>query len=458
MNDFTRLLRVLGTSYSSIDLRFLSVNMNDKLFCSHGAIRFTHMTTDEVKTRHKILEERLGSREIAAAKILLDVQGFDKWDMLKRQFEAGRIQIDGEPVSLFSPILFPRIHSFSSEKLIMEESKEWNVIQFFYDFTADKTVQASNILRQIDFEKSGYRYGEEFTRAWLKMDLAHQVPRFIFGLPIYVNISGAEPSIENKLKVYVRCHRNLLPLTLQSSTYKRNIEWPFEKNKASLEIGKASIKGDFAYLETTIDFTYGVDHAVYLALVHKDLGKLVNYGRASIEYIESRKKRFEAPPLGILSRFAGDFENLLLKPGGLKNPDLVFERTIHWLFTIAEFEAYWLKGVDQLKIGDGFSPGGADLLVCDSESKLYFLVNCTMNPPRSDKVNKIKNVSNILSNEFNVIVRPLEVVALDASVSKRDFGRIIKIFDYHDLYTLIQTLKEKGRKELRAKILDILKV
>ena len=96
-------------------------------------------------------------------------------------------------------------------------------------------------------------------------------------------------------------------------------------------------------------------------------------------------------------------------------------------------------------------------MVCDSESKLYFLINCTLNPPTSGKINKIINVSNICSKDMNVLVRPLEVVAQDARASKVDFGNIIKIFDYHDLNMLLQTLKDKGRKELRAKILDMLR-
>ena len=455
MEDFTSLLKVLGKAYSSIDLRFLSVKVDDKLLCSHGAIRFTHKTTDEVRGEHEVLEERLGSREIEEAKILMDVYAFDKWHTLKRQFEAGKIQIDGASLDFLSVIPLKKIRR-SSEILATEESKEWEIIQFFYDFTTDANVHASNILQQIDFGKGGCRYGEDFAQAWLRMNLNYQIPRIAFALPLYVRISGAEPSIENTLKVHVKCHKKLLPLTLQSSTYKRNIEWPFERNNASLKISNASISGDFAYLETPIGFTYGWEHDVYLVLVHEEIGKLIDYGKASIGYIESRKKELEAPPLGILSEFAGDFVKLLLQPSEFKNPDLVFERTVHWLFTIAQFEAYWLKGADQLKIGGGFSPGGADILVCDSESKLYFLVNCTLNPPSSEKVNRIKNVSDIFSKKLNVAVRPLEVVALDASASKSQFGQIIKIFDYHDLHRLIQTLKNKGRKELRSKILDML--
>lgn len=456
MEDFTSLLKVLGKAYSSVDLRFLSVKVDDKLFCYHGAIRFTDRTTDKVREEQEILRKGLGSREIDGAKILLDAYPFEKWHVLKNQFEAGKLQIDNEYVDLLSPFSFKKIYR-SENILATEESKEWKVIEFYCDFRSEVAVQALNVLRQIDFKKR-YRYDEEFARAWLKMDLNHQVPRFAFSLPLYVYISGAEPSIENTLKVHVKCHKRLLPLTLQSSTYKRNISWPFERNSASLKICDASIKGDFAYLEMPIRFTYGPKHEIYLALIHEDIGKLVDYGRASIGYIESRKKELEAPPLGILSMFAGDFEKSLLQSIELKDSDMVFERTVHWIFTLAQFEAYWLKGADQLKIGEGFSPGGADILVCDSESKLYFLINCTLNPPTSDKINKIINVSDICSKKMNVIVRPLEVVAQDARASKVDFGNIMKIFDYHDLHMLIQTLKEKGRKELRAKILEMLRL
>jgi len=38
MEDFTSLLKVLGKAYSSVDLRFLLVKVEDKLFCYHGAI------------------------------------------------------------------------------------------------------------------------------------------------------------------------------------------------------------------------------------------------------------------------------------------------------------------------------------------------------------------------------------------------------------------------------------
>jgi len=62
-------------------------------------------------------------------------------------------------------------------------------------------------------------------------------------------------------------------------------------------------------------------------LIHEEIGKLVDYGKASIGYLESRKKELEAPPLGILSMFAGDFEKLLLHSIELKGSDMVFERT-----------------------------------------------------------------------------------------------------------------------------------
>ena len=458
MEDFTSLLNVLGKAYSAVDLRFLSVKLNEKLFCTHGAIRFTHRTTDEVIAEYEILTERLGSREIDEAKILFNAYPFEKWHIIMKQFEAGRLQIDEESMYFFEPMPFDKIF-IANNLLTTEESKEWEIKEFFYDFRREETVQVSNVLRQIDFKKSGYKYGEEFGKAWIKMiNLQFQVPRIVFGLPVYVHISGAEPLTENELKVHVKCHKELLPLSLKHSTYKSNIDWPFEKNSVSLESSDAAIKGDFAYLETPIGFTYGPKHQVYLAVVHEEIGKIVEYGKASIEYIESRKKELEAPPLGIISKFAGDFEKSLLQPYELQDPEFVFERTVYWLFTLAQFEAYWLKGADQLKIGEGFSPGGADILVCDSESRLYLLVNCTLNPPRSEKINKIKNVSDYFSNNLNVVVRPLEVVAQDARASKVEFGHITKIFDYHDLHMLIQTLKEKGRKELREKILEMLRV
>lgn len=164
----------------------------------------------------------------------MDAYPFEKWHVLKNQFEAGKLQVDGEYVNFLSSISFEEIYR-SEDILRTEEPKEWNVIEFFCDFKREAAVKALNVLRQINFTKR-YRYNEEFASAWLKMNLNYQIPRFAFSLPLYVYISGAEPSIENTLKVHITCHKRLLPLTLQSSTYKRNINWPFEKNSASLKI------------------------------------------------------------------------------------------------------------------------------------------------------------------------------------------------------------------------------
>ena len=456
MEDFTNQLNVLGKAYSAVDLRFLSVKINEKLAGIHGAIRFTHRTIDEIRTEHEILEERLNSREIDDTKILLDAYPFNKWNILQKQFEAGVLHIDRESLHFFQHISFEKTIE-TKNLLTTEESKYWKIKEFFYELRNETINQASNILSKTDFQKNGYRYNEEFGSAWLEMvNLQFHAPRIIFGLPIYINIMGAELFRENELKVYLKCHKSLLPLTLKSSTYKANISWLFDKNSVSLESSDAGIKGDFAYLETPIGFTYGPKHHLYLAVVDEKLGIVADYGKASIEYIESRIKELEAPPLGILSKFAGDFEKSLLESYEEKDPEFVFERTVSWLFALAEFEVFWLKGADQLIIGEGYSPGGADILVCDSELKVYLLVNCTINPPRSEKINKIKNVCEYFSKKLQVTVRPLEVVAQDASVSKREFGHIINIFDYHDLFTLIQTLKDKGRKELRIKIFEML--
>jgi hypothetical protein len=447
---FLDALNTFKNTFRSIDWRFVSVKLNNEIFCVHSVIRFSSLAVNKIKEVHENLVKALGRKEFDGISINLIVLPFNKWAEVERELSTGMISINGTQFKLLKPIEFDKLHE--SNLILDDYEKEWKRIDFFLDLQNDNIKKINNFLREFDTTLFGYDSIEEMTKSWLHGEVMHFTSRFIFSIPIYAKILDCELDKEDAIKVTVKAHKNLGDLFLQVKTFKK---YSIISEKKELPV-KRVIKTAKNFVQIPLSLkmdsitpglkTKAPDMTIQVSLIHKKYGIIDNYyGKFSLSFLISKKYGQKLPPfLSTFQKFCSeeDYKDSLFKTTDKDR----FEWGVINLFSLANIPAIWLKNHDVLRV-NGTSIGGVDGIAYIEyyEHPTLLLIGCTSGVIKDD-IEKIFNIKKTLLAHLRIENIEILPIVISQKTPSRGMQKLAKesnvaILGPDELSAILQDIK-----------------
>lgn len=466
---FLDTLNVFKNTFKSIDWRFVSVNVKEKRkFCLHSVIRFSCEGVEKIKSLHKNLLANLGKNDFDSVSIHLTALPFDKWNIIRKAFSAGKVRINNGEFDLLQPINFNKLSE--STVTIDEYNTEWKRIDFFVDFHNDNLKEINNLLREFNTELFGYNSLQEMFKSWLYAEAPPHSSRIIFSMPIYAKIIDCTLNNKKAIGVKVKAHRKLRGLNLRVKTFKKYSiiseikEKPVKfKIKHPSDFIETSVSMRMKSIPSSLKVTMPPDTNVQISLIHKEYGTVDGYyGKFSLSsLISKRYERKLSPFLATFHKFCSikSYESLFFKT---PNKD-EFEWVVTTLFSLANIPTIWLRNHDQLII-DGQTIGGVDGIAYVEwfEQPTLLLIGCTLGVIKDD-IETIVNVKETLLKHLriaNLNILPIIVLQKVPSKGVRSSAKKsgVAIIGLEELKSLLQdVMKNKSVYEILSKIFRISK-
>lgn len=104
-----------------------------------------------------------------------------------------------------------------------------------------------------------------------------------------------------------------------------------------------------------------------------------------------------------------------------------FTQAVVLLPSLIDFRAIELKKYEGFKSIAGISLGGVDVLA-DNKSLILLPINCTINIPKRDELQKSRSVADKLAKEIfkgSFVVKPIYFTPQPARLAKRDVKKLV---------------------------------
>jgi len=123
------------------------------------------------------------------------------------------------------------------------------------------------------------------------------------------------------------------------------------------------------------------------------------------------------------------------------NNDKDFELSVYWYLELIGFHTIKLEKGEIIR-ENKINKGSADILFYDNESKTMFAVDCTIGVPAADKIDKIRNTSNYISECYKFPVKPIIFTPkICTAVKSNAKENEVNIIDKEDIIILKQYFK-----------------
>jgi hypothetical protein len=411
LND---ILGSVSTTYKSVDIRTISVNVSSKWYNLVTVVRFSDAGVDDFTQRIQeewSKHESVDSDELKIGRTSLPIAQLDS---MVHAFEEGTLSFYGYPVTLERSVKLRESMGYITRSGNFVDS-EWPSFEGNESWSPDNTNQqliaTAQKLRYFAHDQNLWRHIE--TRGYTSFkDVMHVFldsragaePSYcsdvFVSAPVFARIQSAsiEPAGE-KLTVPFRAHPALVSsMRIHGAAVDRHNKSERLSFAVQAEIEEGEWKAEASYRSRD------TEGRIDARIVHEKLGEIYSYGWTVRELVP----RHELSPLWhVLRRFCSPdkLEKLLREPASLPDdqgkPQRLFEQHVAWLLACYSFATIVLGGHEHLyQPGTKIRRGSLDVVAFHSGSRILLLASCTLNPPKEEDYSNLLNLRALLLEEI----------------------------------------------------------
>ena len=465
MGTFTliRILEQFKETYRSIDVRSAILKRDDRWVNLLTLFHFSDEPISELDAKYETIEEKYGKIDTDDVKILLKSFDIDQWNIIYDGISKNKLAIDNIEIYFEKSINLEQVYC-----QFKDFSSYWSISENFNFFEGVETYVNEEFSKSIEQFNSNVRpfgFNSIYTAVKVNLDLERYESGsqvyFITILPIYAKI--ADLTIDREyLNGSIKSHFIFNDLQLNINIYEyRYGNWNTLKKIYLIKINKKlSIANPPGY------FTFKINqfHLPELDLKDKIVLSLLSLSfpeefldkkELDVEYERNKKSLIENPLLQTFSRFCSleQLEDALLYPIQYKKPQYRFERAVSWLLSLYGFQVIKLDEFEFLKDETTGIPSGSIDIIAQKISYnkkpeiLLLLIGCTIEIPRDEDLERIKNLKENLLNklfknrEINIIPTIFTAKPIDLKEKYVNLG--ITLFDAQNISAILDSFKAK---------------
>ncbi len=400
----TQLLKGLGDSLQSIDIRCAVKRVEAGWLSLLTAIRISARPLEEIHKRYKELETDGLRRNADPFRILWQCYPINKVEDILRQLASAQLSIKEELVRFPQQEEANKLsgqQEFTSNLLMPWDRERWPAIVYYSNGTRTIYFSDSDITAEV--RRNGWRSTEEMVAHFLELNLQNL---YCTGIPLLLSVDmpakiDVSRSAHSMPHVLTRAHPGLKGLTLNLNTDRQRGKpslMPLERygREGFWIIYRSSLEP--LKLEPDDCFHCTLNHPV-IPVLDQVTGFLRNV--MPIAYVNPLLLCLRQfwDMAAFSERLERPFDNL---PGKRDhNAQHVFQEAITRMLTLAGFQAIDL-GKDEFIHGNGTKVRRAtlDILAYHASSKTMILGACTLTPPKTEDIQGVLETMAILISKF----------------------------------------------------------
>lgn len=414
-------------------------------------IQLTRRNVDDLNKQYRFLEEKLGKIDYPNFKVVLQAKPVDQFRSTIAELKSGYLKIGDLNTKLLAnnpdTIENQRVGHYGSF-VYSGEYAEFN----YYTVILSMDSCPSNVLYEANISPTslGLRHYEDLACSWLGINsLQNQVNVFIT-YPIYVTINQIRYQGGSEVKISLKIDEHLL---------ENSVIWLIrsppgdrvpiiERLSYELTACEKTLEDGFYYINLSHNFSaINIMDKVTATLLNRELGQLT---------IKEETIYFPLEGFGPFKRAFNLFDAGKKLEEHLFNPKKAedLESAFTWLLEMINISALRL-GRDESVREETTERGSADILAiyCEKGAEQIIAIDCTINVPDGNKIDKIKNTADYISRKIGYPIKPVIVTSANTSLTKEE-GRKhdVKIIDHADIEKIL-TCYSKGHEFPAAQII-----
>jgi len=433
----------LNEIYNSIDIRALILNENGDWKNIFTFIQFTRRTSADIKEEHKIIIEKIGSLDDEKVKIIMMAYNIEEFKNIYNQLKDGYINM-GELKTYFIANTNKNytIGKFSRWDLSGELSEYPNYGITFED--NEKLPLYYNRVRDAT-KKYGINDIYPLMNSWFSQKQFENRYNLKIIFPIYCKIINFDCKNNYEIYINIKIDKKLVEDTSiwinRLITDSNNIKKFLDRKNLKLSNIPNVIQNDFFYYDITLDYEEINSHNVFdITISNKKYGLLVEES----QYMGRYGKKKENTLFYLFNQFEA---NEIFEKNIYESPksQALFELSISWLLELLGYNTIYLSKDGEILKEDKIHKGSADIIAYNDISKFFYVIDCTISPPSSEKIDKIRNTAEYIARKNDMFVKPFIFCAQNCYAVKNDNKNVgVKIIDKEDIIKLYQIYKGIG--------------
>ena len=403
------LVRILGDTYQTIDVRCAAVRQGQTWVNSLAVIRLTYEEPARAEDRLRRLP--LSSVQTEGFRIAVEARPFCRWSQLCDEIANGLLRINGltakmrEPVSLLKQSSYLRPDSGGLRPF---DGVRWPELQICSGPHVGTEMANEQLVRQLG--SLGFSDAYEAVNSCCEVNVSrgqsHGYDLYL-SVPLFATVAALRklPG-ENRLQVELKRHVKLSAVNATVMLRGRDFRTgpPAKAWRQVPGFARIGEESPIESLAGTVELPESDDDdSVEVRLVHPDLG---------VVDTQWHQLRALVPPpernalLEAFRKFCPDAdpERVLTRPHETKSRKLresaVFELRVTWLLGLFGFCTILLADYELLRVpGTKVQRGSADILAASPDGKTLLIVACTLGTPKDEDFGNLLNVREILLRE-----------------------------------------------------------
>lgn len=389
-------LNVVGEALSSIDIRIVSVLIDDKWRNVVTAVRLSADTAEAVTNQ---LQKVIAHHELVHTPVFRidsEVFPFTEWSSLMSALQQGKLPSSEVEIELDRPIKCSElVGNVQLAYSILRPLPQWPTLEASGNAisTPDPSRNPHNKIHSEHIQRAvsrlGYSSALDAIATLLGLNIGQTVPSFdvFVAVPILAKIRNVAISLNNdEIEATIDCDPRLSGIKVFGSLYGTSGEGrqriSFVPDRESNQLGKRGFLSK-AHVTNAVAREY-----LELKLVHDQLGEVFSHAWPTRDLIP---EQFANPLYSVLKEFcpSGTLQGLLSRPHQIRphktKPQNEFEQHVAWILGCFGFSTIVLGAHEHWVAKESrVSRGSVDLLAYHPNRRLLLLGACTLNVPKQE--------------------------------------------------------------------------
>lgn len=439
--------------YSSIDIRSIIIQESGQWNNIFTLIKFTINDSNQVTKEHELLLKKIKTIDDDRVKICMKSVDVQDTKVVFEELNNGIVSFDD-----IKSILVCK--DYDLYELLIGRSFGGYMGELSNYKTFKTTIRDNkNILTQYHSKLSSLLTKHGFTNvnhifpAYFNLERYDFKENVIISSPIHCTIQNMLLYTNYNLEANIKISHHLAngtSLWVERILKEQNSDKIIERR--NFEAGKVVSIDDDKFLYLKIDEKFDglkYNETLKIKIINDKLGELTDE-TLSVRYVRDKTNKFNHA-FSLFESYNILWDNLIDS-----TDDVLFEKSISWIFELFDYKNAHLGKKGEVLRDHATQIGSADIILYNSKSKYIYVVDCTISPPRSDKIDKIRNLSESVAQQIQGNVRPILVCSRSCLAAKRTGSELgVTILDKDNLLILKQLIiNDEQQPWILSRMLD----
>ena len=439
--------------YSSVDLRAILVKLEGEWRNVFTLIKFSIDDFDQITQEQTNLQKKLGRIDDDNIKICMRSIDIKEIKPIFEDMNNGFIEFNGiKSIIVCKDYELYELEMGRSYSGFVGELSNYNTYRTSIRDNKNVLSQYASKIHN-SLMKYGFTNSNDIFPAYFNIERYEYNENVIISSPIYCNILNMMLLTNFDFEANIKINYNLANETkiwLERILNERNNDRIIERRSYDAKKIVLTEEGKYLYLKISEKFD-GLKYNENLKLiVYNEKIGIITDETLHIQFARDKTNKFNLA----FSNF--ESYNILNKNLIDSINDVLFEQAVSWLFGLFNFKYLHLGKKGEILREHMTEIGSADILLYNPKSKFIYALDCTITPPSNDKIDRIRNTSEIIARKISGDVRPIIICSSSCSGAKKLGSELgVKILDKDELSVLLQLIEnDELQPWLLSRMLD----